>query len=220
MSAPALSYEHGASPIHLIGETVGVHFDRIVAAHGNRLALVVRHQNIRWSYAELAARVDALAAGLLALGLEPGDRIGIWSPNCAEWVLTRDGDQELTVGGIVEENPPWSGPSPGLVQELNRRVQASGTQLVIMAVPSRYRLMGDGKLRVDSDFHAKVKAWSAEHAVDFLDLSDAFDQAAGAGPELFFRQDIHFTAAGHAVTAATIARVFPALFPRNPATRP
>ncbi len=89
MSAPSLSYEHGVSPVTLIGETVGVHFDRIVAAHRNRLALVVRHQNIRWSYAELAARVDALAAGLLALGLEPGDRIGIWSPNCHEWVLTQ-----------------------------------------------------------------------------------------------------------------------------------
>jgi fatty-acyl-CoA synthase len=89
MSAPRLAYDHGTSTVPLIGETVGVHFDRIAAAHGNRLALVVRHQNIRWSYAELADRVDALAAGLLALGLAPGDRVGIWAPNCAEWVLTQ-----------------------------------------------------------------------------------------------------------------------------------
>jgi fatty-acyl-CoA synthase len=60
-----------------------------VAKHRGRPALVVRHQNIRWSWGELAERVEALAAGLLALGLELGERIGIWSPNCAEWVLTQ-----------------------------------------------------------------------------------------------------------------------------------
>lgn len=133
----------------------------------------------------------------------------------AEWALTHDGDQELTVDGVVEENPGWSGPSPGLVQELNRRVRAEGTRLVVMAVPSRYRLMGDGKLKIDRDFHEKVKAWSAEHDVDFLDLSTAFEHASRSGPELFFRKDIHFTEAGHAVTAATIARAFPDLFPKR-----
>ena len=49
----------------------------------------MRHQDIRWTYAELDERVDAFAAGLLALGLEPGDRVGIWSPNNAEWVVTQ-----------------------------------------------------------------------------------------------------------------------------------
>jgi len=83
------SYAHGTSDRPLIGETVGAMFDRIAAQHGNRPALVVRHQNIRWSYAEFARRAEALAAGLLALGLEPGDRVGIWAPNCAEWVLTQ-----------------------------------------------------------------------------------------------------------------------------------
>ena len=89
MSRPAPSYSSGASARPLIGETVGAMFDRIAAQHGNRPALVVRHQNIRWSYAEFARRAEALAAGFLALGLEPGDRIGIWAPNCAEWVLTQ-----------------------------------------------------------------------------------------------------------------------------------
>ncbi|MGE0737270.1 MAG: AMP-binding protein, partial [Alphaproteobacteria bacterium] len=81
------SYDHGASPVKLIGETVGAFFDRIAAAHAERPALIVRHQNIRWSYAELAAKVNETAAGLLGVGLEPGDRVGIWAPNCAEWVL-------------------------------------------------------------------------------------------------------------------------------------
>ena len=83
------SYVHGASDKALIGETIGVHFSRAVERWGGLEALVVVHQNIRWTYADLAREVDAFAAGLLALGLEPGDRIGIWSPNNAEWVVTQ-----------------------------------------------------------------------------------------------------------------------------------
>ena len=83
------SYVHGASEVPLIGETIGVHFDRIAARFGERDALIVRHQDIRWSYHELREKAEAFAAGLLALGLEPGMRIGIWSPNNAEWVVAQ-----------------------------------------------------------------------------------------------------------------------------------
>ncbi|HEU5479401.1 MAG TPA: AMP-binding protein, partial [Candidatus Tumulicola sp.] len=83
------SYVQGAASVPLIGETIGAHFDRIAARHADGDALIVRHQNVRWSYRELARRVDDLAVALLGLGLEPGDRIGIWSQNCAEWVLTQ-----------------------------------------------------------------------------------------------------------------------------------
>lgn len=83
------SYVHGASSQPLIGETIGRHFDHIAGRFPDRPALVVRHQNVRLSYAELKQRVDAIAAGLIALGLKPGDRIGIWSPNNLEWVLTQ-----------------------------------------------------------------------------------------------------------------------------------
>ena len=83
------SYVHGASPVPLIGETIGKNFDAAVAQWGDHEALVVRHQNIRWTYAELKREVDAFAAGLLALGLEPGDRIGIWSPNNSEWLIAQ-----------------------------------------------------------------------------------------------------------------------------------
>jgi fatty-acyl-CoA synthase len=86
---PQPSYVHGASPVPLIGETIGVHFDRIVDRFGERDALIVRHQGLRWSYRDLKRRVDAFAAGLLALGLLPGERIGIWSPNNAEWVVAQ-----------------------------------------------------------------------------------------------------------------------------------
>ena len=83
------SYAHGASTKPLLGETLGVNFDLAAEKWGERDALIVRHQNIRWTYSELKNEVDDFAAGLLALGLEPGDRIGIWSPNNSEWVVTQ-----------------------------------------------------------------------------------------------------------------------------------
>ncbi|HEY1431197.1 MAG TPA: AMP-binding protein [Stellaceae bacterium] len=84
-----LSYVHGASEKPLIGATIGVFFDHIAERFAECDALIVRHQQIRWTYRELKERVDAFAAGLLALGLKRGDRIGIWSPNNAEWVITQ-----------------------------------------------------------------------------------------------------------------------------------
>jgi fatty-acyl-CoA synthase len=84
-----LSYVNGASTAPLLGQTIGAAFDAACAAHPDVPALISRHQKIRWTYAEMRDRVDALAAGLLALGLEPGDRIGVWAPNCAEWALTQ-----------------------------------------------------------------------------------------------------------------------------------
>ncbi len=88
-AAPRISYDHGVSDRKLIGETIGVFFDRTVETHRDREALVVRHQNVRWSWGELGRRVDELAAGLLTLGLERGDRVGIWSPNTSEWTLAQ-----------------------------------------------------------------------------------------------------------------------------------
>jgi len=82
-------YAHGTSDVPLIGDTIGAHFDAAVARWADRDALVVRHQGISWSWAELKARVDDFAAGLIELGLAPGSRIGIWSPNNAEWVITQ-----------------------------------------------------------------------------------------------------------------------------------
>jgi fatty-acyl-CoA synthase len=84
-----LSYVHGASDRPFIGDTIGVHFDRIVERFADRDALIVRHQQVRWTYRELKERVDGFAAGLLALGLKRGDRVGVWSPNNAEWVVTQ-----------------------------------------------------------------------------------------------------------------------------------
>jgi fatty-acyl-CoA synthase len=83
------SYVHGICDTPLIGETIGRFFDRACSQWADRPALIVRHQNLRLTYRELQRKVDLLATGLLTLGLEPGDRIGIWSPNNSEWVLTQ-----------------------------------------------------------------------------------------------------------------------------------
>jgi fatty-acyl-CoA synthase len=83
------SYVRGADAPPLLEITIGAALDAAAARWGDAEALVSVHQNIRWSWRSLAARADMLAAGLLALGLDVGDRIGIWSPNCAEWVLTQ-----------------------------------------------------------------------------------------------------------------------------------
>jgi fatty-acyl-CoA synthase len=89
MPTRAYSYVSGTSSIPLIGETIGRQLNQAAMRWPEREALVVRHQQIRWSYAELLQRVDGFAAGLIALGMEPGDRVGIWSPNCAEWIVTQ-----------------------------------------------------------------------------------------------------------------------------------
>ena len=86
---PQLSYVSGVSDAPLLGQTIGAAFDARVAAQPEDLALIVRHQGIRWTWADLARRVDTFAAGLMDLGLEPGERVGVWAPNCAEWTIVQ-----------------------------------------------------------------------------------------------------------------------------------
>ena len=84
-----LSHARGTTTPPLQDCTIGQALDATVARHGDREALVVPHQGVRWTWRQLAQQADAVAAGLLAMGLQPGDRVGIWAPNCAEWVLTQ-----------------------------------------------------------------------------------------------------------------------------------
>ncbi|WGF88698.1 AMP-binding protein [Marinivivus vitaminiproducens] len=86
-----LSYVHGACDVPLIGRTIGQYLDEVALRWGDCEAIVARHQDVRWTYRELVAQADRLASGLLALGLEPGDRVGIWSQNTTEWLLTQLG---------------------------------------------------------------------------------------------------------------------------------
>jgi hypothetical protein len=129
------------------------------------------------------------------------------------WAWQFRNQEHTIVGGVVEENPDLPKLSTDLVLELQRRVQADGARLIVMVVPSRYNLMGDGSVEVKEDFHHKVKAWAAQNGVEFLDLYEPFSLGSRPDVELFFRQDIHFTAEGHALAAAAIGRAFPQLFP-------
>jgi fatty-acyl-CoA synthase len=120
------SYFRGATAPPLIDETVGACLQRVARKFPDREALVVRHQGIRWSWSELLEQVDRLAAGLLALGIEPGERVGIWAPNCYEWVLTQFATARM--GAIlVCINPAYR------VFELEYALNKSGCRAVIAA---------------------------------------------------------------------------------------
>jgi fatty-acyl-CoA synthase len=106
MASAALSYLDGASPVPLLGETIGDNLDRTVAAHGDRDALISVHQGVRQTWAEFHEAVEEIARGLLALGIQARDRVGIWSPNNAEWVTLQYATAK--VGAIlVNVNPAY-----------------------------------------------------------------------------------------------------------------
>ncbi|MFM4855824.1 AMP-binding protein [Aeromonas hydrophila] len=84
-----LSYRAGPCDQPLLHQTIGADLQQIAERFPDRPAVVVRHQQIRWNYREYLTQIDRLALGLLALGIRPGDRVGIWSPNNIEWCLVQ-----------------------------------------------------------------------------------------------------------------------------------
>jgi lysophospholipase L1-like esterase len=132
-----------------------------------------------------------------------------------QWRRDHKGQPVWTVGGVAEENPDWADPSAGLILELSRRVASSGAKFVLMVVPSRYRLMGDGTVPVgELDFHERVRRWATTHDIPFLPLAPAFD-AAGGRARPFFLWDIHFSETGHRLVADAITDALPELFGRR-----
>src|SRR6185312_402626 len=101
-----LSFVRGADRPPLLDKTISAAFARTVARHGSRDGAVFVEHGIRWTYAELARQVDRLAAGLHRLGLRKGDRVGIWSPNRPEWVLTQFATARLGLI-MVNINPAY-----------------------------------------------------------------------------------------------------------------
>jgi fatty-acyl-CoA synthase len=123
---PRESYVHGSSGPPLIGKTIGALLDEVSATDGSREALVVTHQKIRWTYSELKSRSDAFASGLLSLGLEPGDRVGIWAPNCAEWTIAQFATAKAGLI-LVNINPAYR------LSELEHVLRSVGCRALITA---------------------------------------------------------------------------------------
>jgi fatty-acyl-CoA synthase len=120
------SYASAVSETPLLGDTIGENLDRAVRRFGDRVALVDVPAGRRLTYDELAAEVDALALGLLAVGIAKGDRVGIWAPNCVEWVYTQYATAKI--GAIlVNINPAYR------TSELEFVLNQSGTKLLIAA---------------------------------------------------------------------------------------
>ena len=140
------SYVHGASDKTLLGETIGVNFDLAAKRWGDSEALVVRQQGVRWTYNELKKEADEFAAGLLSIGLEPGDRIGIWSPNNSEWVVTQYATAKAGLI-LVNINPAYR------VAELEYALNKVGCKALIMAASFK-----------SSDYVSMVKELAPEAA--------------------------------------------------------
>jgi fatty-acyl-CoA synthase len=96
-----LSYAHGVSEHPLLADTIGQNLELTAARVPDATALVSVHQGLRFTYAEFNAAVDALAGGMLAAGLQKGDRVGVWGPNCAEWALAQYATAKL---GVIQVN--------------------------------------------------------------------------------------------------------------------
>jgi fatty-acyl-CoA synthase len=147
MGDALVSYTSGTSAAPLLGETIGENLERAAARYPGREALVDVAAGRRWIYAELDAVVNEVALGLLAMGIAKGERVGIWAPNCAEWVLTQYATAKI--GAIlVNVNPAYR------AYELDYVVRQSGMRLVVSAVAHR-----------ESDYRAMLAEIGIEQAV-------------------------------------------------------
>lgn len=140
------SYTRGRQDRPLLEQTIGQAFAATVARHADREALVVRHQGVRYIWQQLAEQVDAHARALMALGVNTGDRVGIWAPNCAQWCILQLASAK--VGAIlVNINPAYR------VAELDYVLRQSGCRWLVCADAFK-----------TSDYHAMVQALVPELA--------------------------------------------------------
>ncbi|MCW1247088.1 AMP-binding protein [Pseudomonas sp. SAICEU22] len=141
-----LSYTRGSQDKVLLAQTIGEVFDQTVARYPDGEALVVRHQSLRYSWRELAEAVDLHARAFLALGLQAGDRLGIWAPNCAQWCISQFASAKIGVI-LVNINPAYR------ASELEYVLKQSGCQWLVCA----------GMFKT-SDYHAMLQALVPELA--------------------------------------------------------
>ena len=139
MDQPNQSYSRGSQDKTLLAMTIGQAFDRTVAQFPEGEALVVRHQQRRYTWRQLAEAVDVHARAFLALGMQTGDRLGIWAPNCAEWCISQIASAKLGVI-LVNINPAYRS------SELDYVLKQSGCQWLMCA----------GSFKT-SDYHAMLQ---------------------------------------------------------------
>jgi fatty-acyl-CoA synthase len=131
------SYSHGTSSCALLGETIGENLRHVAAAHPDGEAVVEMATGRRWTYAQFDTDCDTIALGLLKAGLQTGDRVGIWAPNCAEWVLLQYATARIGAV-LVNINPAYRS------YELGYVLRQSGIRLLVSAESfksSNYRAM-------------------------------------------------------------------------------
>jgi fatty-acyl-CoA synthase len=120
------SYASGTSSTPLLGDTIGDNLDRTIARFGDREALVSVHQDLRYTYAQFGEAVDRAARAFIAAGIEAGDRVGIWSPNCAEWALVQYATAKAGII-LVNINPAYR------TSELEFVLRQSGCRMLVAA---------------------------------------------------------------------------------------
>jgi fatty-acyl-CoA synthase len=161
---PTLSYAHGACDVPLLGETIGHNLARTVARAPDADALVCPHQSVRHTYAQFDEAVNRLASGMLAAGLDKGDRVGVWSPNRAEWTLTQYATAKLGIV-LVNINPSYR------ATELEYALGQSGCRWIFAAQELR------GTSFVDMVAQVRPQLGELERAV-FFDTDDWEELAA------------------------------------------
>ncbi len=192
MTEPAqLSYSHGTAEQTLLGETIGANLTRTAAAFGDRDAVVDVPAGRRWTYAQLDADTDTLARGLIAAGIKAGDRVGIWAPNCAEWVLLQYATAKAGII-LVNINPAYRS------HELNYALRQSGVRLLVSAESfktSNYRAMIDevrvGLPGLDRVIYLGSADWDELFVVGRMPIAGGGDQLAERQVVLSFDDPIN-----------------------------
>ncbi len=170
MAEQALAYSQGLSDVALRAETIGQMWSGIVAAHGDRDALVSRDQGTRWTYAEMDGQVERCARALIAEGVQKGDRVGIWAPNVAEWVVVQFATAR--VGAImVNINPSYR------AHELEFVLRQSGCSMLILAPGYR-----------NADYRALLKAVEAPALTRSVVLGEGWEAMLARADEVSSKQ--------------------------------
>jgi len=162
------SYTHGPGAIPLLGETITQNLFKTCQKFPQREALVSVYQNYRATYAQLWEQVETVAKAFLAIGIQKGDRVALWAPNCFEWVLVQYATARI--GAIlVNVNPAYR------ASELAFVLGQSGTSVIVSAVSFK------GSSYKDMINEAK---WSCEHLRETIYLNENWESFLSKGKDI------------------------------------